>query len=76
MTNLRRIRIENGLTKAELAELSGVSVNMIVKYENGQRNIDGAGLDILTKLAMALNVKIADILENKKLIEKVEKCMK
>lgn len=75
MTNLRRIRIKNGLTKAELAERSGVSVNMIVKYENGQRNIDGAGLDILTKLAMALNVKIADILENKKLIKNVEKCI-
>ena len=48
---------------------------MIVKYENGQRDIDGAGLDILTKLAIALNVKIIDILEDEKLISNVVKCL-
>ena len=75
MSNLRNIRQSKGWTQQELSNHSNVSINMIVKYENGQRDIDGAGLDILTKLAIALNVKIIDILEDEKLISNVVKCL-
>ena len=73
MSNLKNIRQSKGWTQQELSNHSNVSINMIVKYENGQRDIDGAGLDILTKLAIALNVKIIDILEDEKLISSVVK---
>ena len=75
MSNLKNIRQSKGWTQQELSNHSNVSINMIVKYENGQRDIDGAGLDILTKLAIALNVKIIDILEDEKLINNVVKCL-
>ena len=75
MSNLKNIRQSKGWTQQELYNHSNVSINMIVKYENGQRDIDGAGLDILTKLAIALNVKIIDILEDEKLISNVVKCL-
>lgn len=75
MSNLKNIRQSKGWTQQELSNHSNVSINMIVKYENGQRDIDGAGLDILTKLAIALNVKIIDILEDEKLISNVVKCL-
>ena len=75
MSNLRNIRQSKGWTQQELSNHSNVAINMIVKYENGQRDIDGAGLDILTKLAIALNVKIIDILEDEKLISNVVKCL-
>ena len=75
MSNLKNIRQSKGWTQQELSNHSNVSINMIVKYENGQRDIDGAGLDILTKLAIALNVKIIDILEDEKLKSNVVKCM-
>ena len=75
MSNLKNIRQSKGWTQQELSNHSNVSINMIVKYENGQRDIDGAGLDILTKLAIALNVKIIDILEDEKLINNAVKCL-
>ena len=75
MSNLQNIRQSKGWTQQELSNRSNVSINMIVKYENGQRDIDGAGLDILTKLAIALDVKIVDILEDDRLISNVVKCI-
>ena len=75
MSNLKNIRQSKGWTQQELSNHSNVSINMIVKYENGQRDIDGAGLDILTKLAIALNVNLVDILEDDVLKSNVVKCM-
>ena len=75
MSNLKNIRQSKGWTKVELAEKSKVSVNMIVKYENGQRDIDKASLDTLTKLATALDVKLIELLENDTLINRFSKCI-
>lgn len=74
-SKLKRMRTKKGVTKKQLAELSGVSVNMIVKYENGQRDIDKASLDTLTKLATALDVKLIELLENDTLINRFSKCI-
>ena len=69
-SKLKMIRESKRITKVELAEKSTVSVNMIVKYENGQRDIDKASLDTLTKLATALDVKLIELLENDTLINR------
>lgn len=74
-SKLKKIRESKRITKAELAEKSTVSVNMIVKYENGQRDIDKASLDTLTKLATALDVKLIELLENDTLINRFSKCI-
>ena len=74
-SKLKKIRESKRITKAELAEKSTVSVNMIVKYENGQRDIDKASLDTLTKLATALDVKLMELLENDTLINRFSKCI-
>ena len=74
-SKLKMIRESKRITKAELAEKSTVSVNMIVKYENGQRDIDKASLDTLTKLATALDVKLIELLENDTLINRFSKCI-
>ena len=74
-SKLKKIRESKRMTKAELAEKSTVSVNMIVKYENGQRDIDKASLDTLTKLATALDVKLIELLENDTLINRFSKCI-
>ena len=74
-SKLKRMRTKKGVTKKQLAELSGVSVNMIVKYENGQRDIDKASLDTLTKLATALDVKLIDLIEDDVLRDRFSKCI-
>ena len=74
-SKLKRMRTKKGVTKKQLAELSGVSVNMIVKYENGQRDIDKASLDTLTKLATVLDVKLIDLIEDDVLRDRFSKCI-
>ena len=74
-SKLKMIRESKRITKVELAEKSKVSVNMIIKYENGQRDIDKASLDTLTKLATALDVKLIELLENDTLINRFSKCI-
>lgn len=67
MTNLRKYRLKKDWSKKELAERSGVSVNMIVKYESRERDIDKAQIETLAKLAQALECKIQDLLEDEEL---------
>ena len=74
-SKLKKIRESKRITKVELAEKSKVSVNMIIKYENGQRDIDKASLDTLTKLATALDVKLIELLENDTLINRFSECI-
>ena len=74
-SNLKRIRKSKDMTRQELADKSSISINMIIKYENGERDIDKSTLDTLTKLAIALNVNLVDILEDDVLKSNVVKCM-
>ena len=74
-SKLKMIRESKRITKVELAEKSKVSVNMIIKYENGQRDIDKASLDTLTKLATAFDVKLIELLENDTLINRFSECI-
>ena len=53
---VRQIRQSSGLTIADLAKTSGVSVGMVSKIENGQTS---ASLGTLQALANALNVPIS-----------------
>ncbi len=71
MTKLRKLRKDRGLTVKKLADKSGVSYRTLLHYETGERNIDGAKLDTLISIAMALNVDIRDILESNLLIAKL-----
>lgn len=69
-TNLQKVRVEAGLSQQALSDESGVTKRMIECYEQKYRNIDGAKLQTLCDLAVALNCKIEDILESEELIEK------
>lgn len=65
---LKEMRMEKGLTQEQLAEKSGVSVRTIQAYECGLRRIDGATLETICKLAIAIDCRIHDIVEDESLI--------
>ena len=57
--NLRYYRLKNSMTKKRLAEESGLTAMAITNYENGDRM---PSMDILKKLASALDVRVSDFL--------------
>ena len=61
---IARIRKKKGLTQARLAEKSGVSLRAVVAIENGKFS---AGIDLLYKIATALDSKVC-IIENSPMI--------
>lgn len=59
--NLRKIRLEKKMSQEELAEESGLHRTYIGSVERGERNIS---IDNMERLALALNVKLQDLLES------------
>ena len=72
---LQERRKKKGLTQKELAEMSGISKKTIQHYEAGFRDLDGAKLETISRLAIALGCHIPDILNSddlKKLYNKAK----
>ena len=67
------MRKNKKLSQSQLSKLSGAPLRTIQQWECSQRDIDGADLERLCDLAIALNCKIYDILESDVLIEKLKK---
>lgn len=67
MGKLQDLRISQNLTQKELAEKAGLKCKILQHYEIGYRNIDGAKLETLLKIANALNCQIYELLEDKNL---------
>ncbi len=65
-------RKKAGLSQSKLSEASGVNLRTIQQYENGQRNIDGARLEILCNLAAAMGCTLYDVLESDDLKKKLK----
>ncbi len=69
-TKLQAARQKKGYTQKQLAVVTDISVRTIQCYERKARDIDGAGLETLCDLSIALDCKIEDIIESEELIEK------
>lgn len=63
-TNLKRKRMEAGVSQKELADICGVPVRTIQEYEQGRKNINKAQVESLVMLAQALCCDIKDLLES------------
>ena len=68
-------RVEYGLSQSKLAEKAGVKMQVLQRYEIGFRKIDGASLETLCNLAIALECGISDIIEDDVLREKFRKAI-
>lgn len=62
-TNLKKLREQRGFTQADLAEISGVSIRMIQKYEQRDRDINKVQAITLYMLAKAMECSIENLLE-------------
>ena len=67
--NLKTIRESRGITRQQLSELSGVNVRMIERYEQGERDINGAKIKTLLRLCKALGCNLEDIIDDEEVIE-------
>ena len=63
MSKLKEIRERKGLSQSQLVEKSGVGIKSIQSYEQGLRDINKTQALTLYKLALALEVKMEDLLE-------------
>jgi len=63
LKNLAKHRIKRDLTQRELARLSGVSYNTIIKIERG--GITNPKIETVVKLAKALKISIDSLIGDK-----------
>lgn len=59
--NIKKYRKENGLTQTQLSKLSNVPVITLGRYERGERI---PNIDILQKIAKALDVQLTDLISD------------
>jgi transcriptional regulator with XRE-family HTH domain len=57
--NLRKVRLEKGLSQEALADLAGLHRTYIGSVERGERNIS---IDNIERLAEALGCRVTDLL--------------
>ncbi len=59
--NLREVRVKQGLSQEELADIAGLHRTYVGSVERGERNIS---IDNMGRLASALNINIQDLLND------------
>lgn len=59
--NLRKLRSKKGYSLEKIARLADLSLNTIVKVENGVNQ--NPTIETLTKIAKALEVKVDDLIK-------------
>lgn len=63
ITALQRIREYKGLSRRELAEISGVNYRSLQDYEQGHKPVSGARGETLYRLSLALGCDMAELLD-------------
>lgn len=66
MNKLKEKRMQRKLSQSQLAKASGVSLRMLQKYEQGDRDIKKAQAETVYKLAKALNCKMEELIDTQK----------
>ena len=61
--NLRKLRLEKGLSQEGLADLAGLHRTYIGSVERGERNIS---IDNIERLAKALGCQVVELLKGEK----------
>lgn len=67
---LSETRKKKGLSQAELARITGISLRTIQSYESGVRDINKASAQTVYLLAQALGTSIENLLHSERIGEK------
>lgn len=73
MSKLQEQRDAAGLTRQKLSEKSGVNARLIERYEQGERDINGAKLKTLLRLCAALGCELKDIVDDEETLNLLSK---
>ena len=68
-TKLKALRVASGLTQLTVAVRAGINPRVYQFYEQGAKPIEGAKLETLLKICLALNCKLDQIIEDQNLVE-------
>ena len=63
VSNLKKIRLNVGISQSQLANITGIPVRTIQQYEQKQKDINGARSEYLILLSNALMCKPESLLE-------------
>lgn len=63
MNKLKQIREAAGITQAELAKATGISVRVLQNYEQGTRPLNGARAITVYRISKALQCTVEDLLD-------------
>lgn len=66
MTNLKQLRIAQGLTQQALANAAGINISQVQKIEAGTINIANVTLINAVNIARALGVSAEDLMKEDK----------
>lgn len=64
MTKLQEIRIDRGLTQADLASQARMNIRSLQYYEQGRKDLAHVRIDKLLRLCIILKCKIGNIIED------------
>jgi len=73
---LQTLRQTAGYSQSQLAKIAGISARVLQNYEQGARDLNGAKLETLLRLCLALKCKLSDIVTDDataELLSKYEK---
>lgn len=75
-TKLKALRVASGLTQLEVAEKAGLNFRTYQYYEQGNKPIEGAKLEVLLKICLALKCKLDEIIDDPELVEVITEYQK
>lgn len=75
-SKLRQLRVKQGYSQRELAELTGISLSAIQKYDQRILDIDKADFDTLLKFSEVLKCPLHEIIENAERLKQLERSKK
>ena len=68
-TKLKALRVNSGLTQLEVSEKAGLNFRTYQYYEQGNKPIEGAKIEVLIKICLALKCKLDEIIDDPELVE-------
>ena len=68
-TKLKEARLAAGMMQKELSDAAGLPLRTLQHYEQGRRNLDGAALDTILNLCIALRCTPDQVVDNREVVD-------